>query len=166
MAPKVLVVLTSFDTMPATGKPTGWFLVSEIPHHTSLNTTSLDKHTWKNHSNKIKTQPEFAHPYYELEGKCDLTIASPKGGEAPLDPSSVEMFKSDPKSTQFLESPETQKLWKNTEKLSNLLPRVSEFDAIFYVGGHGRKSSPFPGGPASLVTGSPPQLSRDKAIQN
>lgn len=107
MAPKVLVVLTSFDTMPATGKPTGWFL------------------------------PEFAHPYYELEGKCDLTIASPKGGEAPLDPSSVEMFKSDPKSTQFLESPETQKLWKNTEKLSNLLPRVSEFDAIFYVGGHG-----------------------------
>jgi putative intracellular protease/amidase len=66
-----------------------------------------------------------------------LTIASPKGGEAPLDPSSVEMFKDDT-SVNFLN---TQKaLWTKTEKLSDMLPRANEFDAIFYVGGHGRTS--------------------------
>ncbi|KAJ5111339.1 hypothetical protein N7532_001874 [Penicillium argentinense] len=89
MAPKVLVVLTSHDTIPSTGKPTGWFL------------------------------PEFAHPHHVLNGKVDLTIASPKGGEAP--------------STR----PQQSKLWKETHKLADIVPRAGEFDAIFYVGGHG-----------------------------
>lgn len=85
-----------------------------------------------------KTQPEFAHPHEVLKSKTELTIASPKGGEAPLDPSSVEMFKSDATSTTFLN--EQKALWTNTHKLSDMLPRAGEFDAIFYVGGHGRKS--------------------------
>lgn len=80
--------------------------------------------------------PEFAHPYYKLEGKADLTIASPKGGAAPLDESSVESFKDD-ESTKFLR--EQGALWKNTEKLSSFLGKAGQFDAIFYVGGHGRK---------------------------
>lgn len=91
--------------MGNTGKPTGWYL------------------------------PEFAHPYYKLEGKADITIASPKGGEAPLDPSSVEAFKEDPESKKFLA--EKSALWKNTEVLSDFIGKSNEFAAIFFVGGHG-----------------------------
>lgn len=91
--------------MGNTGNPTGWYL------------------------------PEFAHPYYKLEGKADITIASPKGGEAPLDPSSVEAFKEDPESKKFLA--EKSSLWKNTEVLSKFIGKASDFDAVFYVGGHG-----------------------------
>ncbi|BAE60828.1 class I glutamine amidotransferase-like protein [Aspergillus flavus] len=105
MAPKVLVVLTSQAQIPDRDHATGWYL------------------------------PEFAHPWEVLHEKVELTIASPKGGEAPLDPSSVEAFKSDPVSSKFLK--EQESLWKNTHKLADFLPRVSEFDAIFYVGGHG-----------------------------
>ncbi|KKK12647.1 hypothetical protein AOCH_001349 [Aspergillus ochraceoroseus] len=105
MAPKVLVVLTSQDTIPANNHPTGWYL------------------------------PEFAHPWEVLHRKVDLVIASPNGGAAPLDPSSVKAFENDPVSSKFVK--EQESLWKNTEKLSDFLPRVGEFDAIFYVGGHG-----------------------------
>ncbi|EME44608.1 hypothetical protein DOTSEDRAFT_72158 [Dothistroma septosporum NZE10] len=103
--PKVLFVLTSHDKMGDTDNPTGWYL------------------------------PEFAHPYYKLAPHAEITIASPKGGEAPLDPSSVEMFKEDAESTRFLK--EKEALWKNTEKLELFVGRETEFDAIFYVGGHG-----------------------------
>jgi len=105
MAPKVLFVLSSHKELGDTGKTTGWYL------------------------------PEFAHPYYKLEGKADITVASPKGGEAPLDPSSVEMFKEDAESTKFLK--EKEALWKNTEKLSSFIGKADQFDGIFYVGGHG-----------------------------
>ncbi|KAK1067062.1 hypothetical protein LTR33_011441 [Friedmanniomyces endolithicus] len=104
MAPKVLIVLSSHDKLGDTGKKTGWYL------------------------------PEFAHPYYKLEGKADLTIASPKGGAAPLDESSVEAAKDD-ESTKFLR--EKESLWKDTEKLSSFLGKADQFDAVFYVWGHG-----------------------------
>ena len=48
---------------------------------------------------------------------------------------SVEMFKSDELATKFLKDEEAQKLVKNTVKLSGL--KAADFDAIFYVGGHG-----------------------------
>ncbi|RJE27433.1 ThiJ PfpI family protein [Aspergillus sclerotialis] len=105
MAPKVLVVLTSQDKFPANGNPTGWYL------------------------------PEFAHPYEVLKDKTELVIASPNGGEAPLDPGSAKAFENDPISAKFLK--ENKSLWTNTQKLADILPRVAEFDAIFYVGGHG-----------------------------
>ena len=80
--------------------------------------------------------PEFAHPYNVLEkAGVDITIASPKGGEAPLDPSSVEASKSDESSQTFLKTQES--LWKNTHKLSDFVGKASEYDALFYVGGHG-----------------------------
>ena len=79
-------------------------------------------------------QPEFAHPYYVLKDKAELTIASPNGGHAPLDPSSVKMFEKDALSVEFLKN---DSLWKNTKPLSEV--SVDEFDAVFYVGGHGRK---------------------------
>jgi len=105
MAPKVLVVLTSQDVIPQTGNPTGWYL------------------------------PEFAHPWHVLHDKTDLTIASPKGGEAPLDPNSVQQSEKDEPSITFLNN--QQSLWKKTVKLSEIVPKAKEFDAIFYVGGHG-----------------------------
>lgn len=68
-----------------------------------------------------------------------MTIASPKGGKAPLDQGSVKMFEADPVSKSFLDNQEA--LWNNTEKLADMVPRAGEFDAIFYVGGHGRTLS-------------------------
>jgi len=105
MAPKVLFVVTSHGQMGNTGKPTGWYL------------------------------PEFAHPYDVLKDHVKITVASPKGGEAPLDPSSVEAFKDDKISVNFLHKNEA--LWKNTEKLEKFLGHAGEFEAIFFVGGHG-----------------------------
>ena len=80
--------------------------------------------------------PEFAHPYDVLENAgVDITIASPKGGEAPLDPASVEAFKSDDICQRFLK--DKSDLWKNTQKLSEFVGKAGDYDALFYVGGHG-----------------------------
>ncbi|KAG5986232.1 hypothetical protein E4U54_005534, partial [Claviceps lovelessii] len=57
------------------------------------------------------------------------------GGVAPLDPSSVEMFKSDDSSTNFLQN--KQHVWEKTLPLKDFLGRAGEFDAVFYPGGHG-----------------------------
>jgi len=105
MAPKVLFVLTSHDKLGDTGKPTGWYL------------------------------PEFAHPYEVLAEQVQVVVASPNGGAAPLDPSSIEAFKSDASSTKFLNTKEA--LWKNTHKLSDFLGHANDYEAIFFVGGHG-----------------------------
>jgi putative intracellular protease/amidase len=106
MAPlKVLIVLSSHGQLGSTERKTGWYL------------------------------PEFAHPYYVLSPDVQLTIASPKGGHAPLDPGSAEAFKNDPQCAKFLE--EKSALWDNTEKLSTFIGRAKSFDAIFYPGGHG-----------------------------
>ena len=86
----------------------------------------------------MDVQPEFAHPYEALKDHAEITIASPKGGAAPLDPSSVEATKEDKVSVNFLK--EKESLWKNTEKLSDFLGKANEFAAIFFVGGHGRES--------------------------
>lgn len=63
-----------------------------------------------------------------------MTIASPAGGEAPLDPASVEPFKSDEGAVAFLQK---KHLWENTAKLATFLGHADDFDAIFYPGGHG-----------------------------
>ncbi|KAI1802401.1 ThiJ/PfpI family protein [Daldinia bambusicola] len=110
MAPKVLVVLTSYgEILDSAGKPiqkTGWYL------------------------------PEFAHPYDVLAPKCDVVVVSPKGGEAPLDPNSLQPWiKEDSSSAKFFN--EKKSLWENTGKISDYLSRVDEFDALFFPGGHG-----------------------------
>ncbi|OTB10476.1 hypothetical protein K445DRAFT_252248 [Daldinia sp. EC12] len=106
MTPRVLVILTSFGYIESAKRVTGWYL------------------------------PEFAHPYEVLSGKgVEIVTASPKGGVAPLDPASVEQFKSDPTSISFLENKSA--LWENTEKLSSFLGHAGEFDALFYPGGYG-----------------------------
>ncbi|KAL7795298.1 class I glutamine amidotransferase-like protein [Trichoderma ceciliae] len=107
MAPKkVLVVLTSHNKIDAIDRPSGWYL------------------------------PEFAHPYEALSSKnVQVTVVSPKGGVAPLDPSSIELSKEDAVSVSFLEN--NKALWENTTPLKQYLGRSGEFDAIFYPGGHG-----------------------------
>jgi len=105
MQPKILVVLTSTDKIESINHPTGWYL------------------------------PELAHPYDVLAARAEIVVASPKGGVAPLDPSSAETFKEDPSSKNFLENHKS--VWENTKPLSEFVGRASEFDAIFYPGGHG-----------------------------
>jgi putative intracellular protease/amidase len=85
----------------------------------------------------VLSQSEFAHPYEVLKDHATISIASPKGGPAPLDPSSVEAAKEDRVSVRFLK--ENEVLWNNTKKLSNFLGNANQYDAIFFVGGHGRK---------------------------
>lgn len=65
--------------------------------------------------------PEAAHPAYHFrrEGYPQIWV-SPKGGEAPLDQSSVEAFKDDKESQDFLKDEEFQKMVKNTKKLSEV----------------------------------------------
>jgi putative intracellular protease/amidase len=105
MAPKILFILTSHDKLGNLDKKTGWYL------------------------------PELAHPYHVLRNKADIVVASPKGGEAPLDPSSVDASKDDEIAQSFLKNDE--QVWKDTRKLEDFIGKANEFDAIFFVGGHG-----------------------------
>ena len=66
--------------------------------------------------------------------KVEMVVASPKGGDAQVDPGSVKMFENDEVATTFFKT--QQALWTNTHRLAEMVPRVGEFDAIFYVGGH------------------------------
>ena len=103
---KVLFVLTSHDQLGDTGKKTGFWI------------------------------EEFAAPYYALLDKeVMITIASPKGGQPPIDPKSDEPAASTPATERFKKDTATQ------EKLSHTLPLSavdeSEYDAVFFPGGHG-----------------------------
>ncbi|KAI9041936.1 type 1 glutamine amidotransferase domain-containing protein [Aspergillus affinis] len=103
--PKFVFVLSSQSTLPSRGTPTGWYL------------------------------PEFVHPYNKLSPMFDIVVASPAGGEAPLDPYSIEATREDLECVAFLK--EKSHVWKDTVKLKSLLGKASEFAGIFYVGGHG-----------------------------
>lgn len=124
--PKILFVLTSHSKMGALDRKTGWYLVR----------TSCWPLTLPAMADFSLSQPELAHPYAVLAPHAQLTIASPAGGASPLDPASVEGSKEDTACMDFLNS--NEKLWTTTEKLSSFVGRAREFDAIFYVGGHGR----------------------------
>jgi putative intracellular protease/amidase len=103
---KVLFVLTSHDKLNS-GKPTGWYL------------------------------PEFAHPYavFKKAGYA-IDIASPKGGKAPLDPTSVDPFKDDAACKEYyLENDEIKKVTENTLPLFEI--QHTHYAGIFTVGGHG-----------------------------
>jgi len=103
---KILMVLTSHDELGDSGRKTGFWL------------------------------EEFTSPYYAFkDAGVDLTLASPKGGQPPLDPrSDVPEAKSD--STQrFKADPEAQRVLARTRKLARVV--AGDFDAVFYPGGHG-----------------------------
>lgn len=103
---KILIVLTSHDQLGDTGKKTGFWI------------------------------EEFAAPYYALKDKgASITLASPKGGQPPIDPKSAEPDAQTPATKRFNEDEELKKLLANTKKLSDL--KADDFDAVFYPGGHG-----------------------------
>lgn len=133
MAPKVLFVLTSHDHF-ADGSPTGWWLVrpSLCPSHCPYPQIPRERNTIK--TNTAITQSELAHPYAILSPHTSITIASPKGGVAPLDQKSVAQAEGDTVSLSFLN--DQKSLWENTVPLSSITD-VDSYAAIFFVGGHG-----------------------------
>lgn len=103
---KILIVLTSHDQLGDTGKKTGFWL------------------------------EEFAVPYFVLkDAGVAITVASPKGGEPPLDPKSeVPEFQTE-LTKRFRTDTAAQAELANTKKLADV--SADDFDAVFYPGGHG-----------------------------
>lgn len=84
---------------------------------------------------------EFLEPYLVLKQHYDITLASPRGGEVPLDPGGVDAFKkSNPEEYKQWESDSSlNSVIKNVKKLSDVVSDVENgtYKAIFYPGGHG-----------------------------
>jgi Putative intracellular protease/amidase len=103
---KILMVLTSHDQLGDTGKKTGFWL------------------------------EEFAAPYYSfLDAGAEVTLASPKGGQPPLDPKSDTPEGQTEATNRFKQDPAAQAALANTVKLAGV--RAEDYDAVFYPGGHG-----------------------------
>ncbi|MFH7348105.1 MULTISPECIES: type 1 glutamine amidotransferase domain-containing protein [Acinetobacter] len=103
---KILIVLTSHDQLGETGKKTGFWL------------------------------EELAAPYYTfIDAGADVTLASPAGGQPPLDPKSNEPDAQTETTKRFEADEVAMQALANTHKLSDVLNQ--DFDAIFYPGGHG-----------------------------
>ncbi|WP_299371708.1 type 1 glutamine amidotransferase domain-containing protein [uncultured Kiloniella sp.] len=103
---KILMIVTSHEDFGTSGRKTGLWL------------------------------EEFAAPYYRFkEAGADITVASPAGGQSPIDPASLgDDFQSDD-TRRFNEDSVAQDLLANTKPLSSI--KADGFDAVFYPGGHG-----------------------------
>lgn len=79
---------------------------------------------------------EFAAPYYAfIDAGATVTLASPMGGQPPIDPKSeLEDFLT-PSTKRFDADETAQNLMANTAKLADI--KASDYDAVFYPGGHG-----------------------------
>ena len=103
---KILMVLTSHDDLGDTGKKTGFWL------------------------------EEFAAPWYALkDAGAEIVVASPKGGQPPLDPKSDEPDAQTDDTRRFKDDTATQAVLANTVRLDSV--SADGFDAVFYPGGHG-----------------------------
>ena len=103
---KILMVLTSRNELGKTGRKTGFWL------------------------------EEFAAPYFVFrDAGVQLTLASPKGGQPPIDPKSDEPENQTDAMTRFKKDKTAQEALANTVKLSNV--KAEDFDTVFYPGGHG-----------------------------
>ena len=79
---------------------------------------------------------EFASPYYHLkDAGVQITLASPGGGQPPLDPKSHEPDFQTNETRRFDADPSAQEELANTAKLADM--NAADFDAVFYPGGHG-----------------------------
>ena len=103
---KVLMVLTSHDQLGDTGLKTGFWL------------------------------EEFAAPYYVFkDAGAEVVLASPAGGQPPLDPKSeLPDFQTD-MTHRFNADPDAQRALASTVKLDSV--NSKDFDTVFYPGGHG-----------------------------
>jgi putative intracellular protease/amidase/catechol 2,3-dioxygenase-like lactoylglutathione lyase family enzyme len=103
---RILMVLTSHDQLGNTGRPTGFWL------------------------------EEFAAPYFVFrDAGVELTLASLKGGQPPLDPKSDLPENQTPAMTRFKKDAAAQEALANTVKLADM--KAEDFDTVFYPGGHG-----------------------------
>ncbi|TDN40601.1 type 1 glutamine amidotransferase domain-containing protein [Hymenobacter sp. UV11] len=103
---KIALILTSHDQLGNTGHKTGFWL------------------------------EEFAAPYYVFkDAGATLTLASPLGGQPPLDPKSDEPGAQTDATKRFKQDPEAQQALAHTVKLDTI--KSEDFDAVFYPGGHG-----------------------------
>ena len=103
---KILFVLTSHSELGNTGKKTGFWV------------------------------EEFAAPYYVMADKgVDITIASPKGDQPPVDPKSEAPEAQTPATARFYKDFEAIEKVAHSKKLSDL--KEADYDAVFYPGGHG-----------------------------
>ena len=103
---KILMVLTSHDQLGDTGKKTGFWL------------------------------EEFAAPYYLLkDAGAEVTLASPKGGQPPIDPKSDSPDAQTDDTRRFKADEAAQAQLAATLKLSEV--KATDYDAVFYPGGHG-----------------------------
>ena len=103
---KILMVLTSHDQLGNSGEKTGFWL------------------------------EEFAAPYYVFkDAGADITLASPLGGQPPLDPKSDTADFQTAATHRFKADSAAQKILSITLKLSEI--SAADFDGVFYPGGHG-----------------------------
>jgi len=103
---KILMVLTSHDQLGDTGRKTGFWL------------------------------EEFAAPYFVFrDAGVQLTLASPKGGQPPIDPKSDEPGNQTPAMARFKKDAAAQQALANTVKLADV--KSEDYDTVFYPGGHG-----------------------------
>ena len=103
---KLLMILTSHDRLGDTGRPTGFWL------------------------------EEFAAPYFVFrDAGVQLTLASPKGGQPPIDPKSDLPENQTPAMARFKQDEVARAALARTLKLADM--KAQDFDSIFYVGGHG-----------------------------
>jgi putative intracellular protease/amidase len=103
---KILMVLTSHDQLGDTGEKTGFWL------------------------------EEFATPYYLMkDAGAEITLASPKGGQPPLDPKSDLPENQTELTKRFSTDAAALAELANTKKLAEV--SADDFDAVFYPGGHG-----------------------------
>ncbi|KAJ7368249.1 class I glutamine amidotransferase-like protein [Mycena albidolilacea] len=79
--------------------------------------------------------PEAAHPYYVLAPHATIDFASPAGPNPPVDEGSVKMFEKDEGCIKFLADETVKSKLASAKKLSEVSSK--DYDAIFYVGGHG-----------------------------
>ncbi|GJE84993.1 type 1 glutamine amidotransferase domain-containing protein [Phanerochaete sordida] len=79
--------------------------------------------------------PEAAHPYYILAPHAEIDFAAPGGANPPLDPGSAENFKADADCTKFLADAAVQQKLATAKRLADV--DAKDYDAVFYVGGHG-----------------------------
>lgn len=102
----ILMVLTSHDQLGDTGKKTGFWL------------------------------EEFAAPYFALkDAGAEIVLASPKGGQPPLDPKSDDDDAQTDDTRRFKADSDAQKALAHTVTLASV--NAADFDAVFYPGGHG-----------------------------
>lgn len=105
---KILMVLTSHDTLGDSGHKTGFWL------------------------------EEFAAPYYRfLDAGAEVILASPKGGQPPVDPNSTQPDAMTDDTRRFEADEDAKAQLANTVELSDVDIDAEGFDAVFYPGGHG-----------------------------